>query len=166
MCKGNGKKVFEDKKFVLTKFIQGFMQPVNGIVDEVTYATNDANRCTIMYHDDKGSGRLKLFTNSRSSRQIVSANSNQVGFECSEQLRQVSVRNSIDSTRRPSQILGDYMIRWKFFPDDESKSVDNASAIRGEISLYTYLLPQDELFFKRPSKPLGLFRYTFKMRKA
>ena len=92
--------VVEDVSFNIAESIAAFGRKVNSKVTGNDYdGEKNANRASILYTDDKGSGKIDLFTNSRSCRSVEGG-----GFYYDEQLRQSSVRRSNDPSRRPSQV--------------------------------------------------------------
>jgi hypothetical protein len=147
-------KVVESRESTLASLITAFAVGDSAQVQSVVVEER-GNRCTVLYSDAKGSGKIEMFTNSRTWR--IGADGS---FECMEQLRQYNVRQS-SSSRGTSQVLGDYGLRWVFVP--VPGTVD---AYTGQLNVLSYLQPNDELYFQRLLKPVGVFTYKLAMRRV
>ena len=104
------------------------MSKIGGRVD--TIENIDTNRCILKYHDDKGTGKIDTFTNARSWKNYPDG-----GFFCNEQIRQVSVRRSLDTSRQPSQNIGDYTLQYSFSPPAGTPSGKAVSPGSSEVTL-------------------------------
>eukprot|EP01041_Mallomonas_annulata_P012500 gene12500-26310_t len=141
--------IIEDRSTNLKNIIEDTFQISNCIIDGIDYdSIKNPNRCSIQYHDQKANGKLELFTNYRKS--LLKKNQ----FYSLEHIRQSSVRQVYG--QRASQTIGDYAIEMILNFDSEKISPTNVNGIFRVIS---YLQPQDDLFFIRPSKPVGIFEY-------
>lgn len=78
--------ISEDRVFNLKSIFQSFMNDVHAVVDTTSYdSETNANRCSLAYHDDKGSGKIELFSNSRTWRSKDTDGT----FQTAENIRQV-----------------------------------------------------------------------------
>lgn len=142
-------QVLEDRDFNLKSILQSATQ---GIADEVEYdLKKDANRCSVKYHDSKGSGKMELFTNYRKQETLPDGS-----FHTVENVRQSTVRVKIQ--QRASQTIVDYGLDWNLL-------MTSAGVMSGTLKIISYLMPQDNLYFTRPEKPVGIFLYDLKMSK-
>mmetsp|Transcript_22299 Transcript_22299/g.37557 ORF Transcript_22299/g.37557 Transcript_22299/m.37557 type:complete len:333 (-) Transcript_22299:38-1036(-) len=160
----NYSPIVENREYNIASLVSAFTAKDAATVDSVDI-DQSGNRCSLTYHDVKGSGKVELFTNSRTWKK------RQDGiFECQEQIRQYNVRQSNSGRRGTSQVLGDYGLRWVFQPltaanmDSSSSSSKDARSIQptgysGQLMIFSYLQPQDPLYFQRPLKPVGVFVY-------
>ena len=77
--------IVEDVNFNLKSSISKIMDKYQAEVDNLDYQPKkDPNRCSLTYHDVKGSGKIELFTNSRSNSLTADGL-----FLATEQIRQV-----------------------------------------------------------------------------
>lgn len=142
-------RILEDRNFNLRSILQSATQ---ASVDEIEYDLNkDANRCSVKYHDSKGSGKQELFTNYRKQETLPDGT-----FRTVENIRQSTVRVKIQ--QRASQTIVDYGLEWNFL-------MTGPGLISGSLKIISYLMPQDNLYFTRPEKPVGIFLYNLKMSK-
>jgi hypothetical protein len=145
----NSDGVQEDRAFNLKSILQGATQAT---ADEVELdLKKDPNRCTVKYHDSKGSGKQELFTNYRFQETLADGS-----FRVVENIRQSTVRVKIQ--QRASQTIVDYGLEWNL-------SMANPDTISGTFKIISYLMPQDNLYFTRPEKPVGIFLYNLTMAK-
>jgi hypothetical protein len=143
----NGKDIIEDRVLNLRNILQSATQ---GIADEIEYdVKKDSNRCSVKYHDSKGSGKQELFTNYR--KQDLSSDN---VFHSVENIRQSTVRIKIQ--QRASQTIVDYGIVWDL-------ALTNPNELSGTMKIVSYFMPNDNLYFNRPEKPVGIFQYNIKM---
>ena len=142
-------KVLEDRSFNLMNIIQS---ATTGSADLVEYdAKKDANRCSVKYHDAKGSGQQEMFTNYRKS-----GTSPDGSFGTVENIRQSTVRSKVG--QRASQTIVDYGLQWNFLKI-------SPTSMSASFKIISYLMPQDNLYFVRPEKPVGIFLYDIEMTK-
>ena len=142
-------KVLEDRSFNLINILQS---ATTGIADSVEYdAKSNANRCSVKYHDSKGSGQQELFTNYRKSGKNPDGS-----FGTVEDIRQSTVRTKVG--QRASQTIVDYGLEWNFL-------MISPTSILASLKIISYLMPQDNLYFARPEKPVGIFLYNIEMTK-
>lgn len=142
-------RVMEDREFNLRNILQSATQ---GTADEIEYDyKKDANRCSVKYHDAKGSGKQEMFTNFRSQETLADGS-----FRTVENIRQSTVRTKIQ--QRSSQTIVDYGLEWSFLPV-------SPGVMTGSLKIISYLMPQDNLYFTRPEKPVGVFLYDLKLAK-
>jgi hypothetical protein len=142
--------IVEDRIANLKSIMESSLHDAACVADAVEYdASSNANRCTVKYHDSKGEGRLELFTNSRAQQ------TSEDKFSSFEVIRQSSIR--VNKQQAPSQTYVDYGIAWdlQFNPDE----------IKGTMKVASYLVPQDEMYFLRPERPVGLFTYKVEMKR-
>jgi hypothetical protein len=79
-----------------------------------------------------------------------------------EQVRQSSARQAVG--RKASQTIGDYLIHTHLQQRSSSSSGSGGGGdYEGFVHVYSYLIPQDPLFERRPSQPVGVFRYDITM---
>lgn len=143
------RKVLEDRVFNLRSILQSATQ---ASADEIEYdMVKDANRCSIKYHDSKGSGKQELFTNYRKQETLPDGT-----FHTVENIRQSTTRVKIQ--QRASQTIVDYGLEWNFL-------MTGPGIMTGTLKIISYLMPQDNLYFTRPEKPVGVFLYNIKMSK-
>ena len=141
--------VLEDRAFNLRSILQSATQAT---ADEVEFdLKKDVNRCSVKYHDSKGSGKQEMFSNYRFQESLSDGS-----FRVVENIRQSTVRVKIQ--QRASQTIVDYGLEWNF-------SMVNSDAMSGTLKIISYLMPQDNLYFTRPEKPVGIFLYNLKMAK-
>lgn len=145
----NSEGVQEDRAFNLKSILQSATQAT---ADEVEFdLKKDPNRCSVKYHDSKGSGKQELFTNYRFQETMADRS-----FRVVENIRQSTVRVKIQ--QRASQTIVDYGLEWNL-------SMINPDTISGTFKIISYLMPQDNLYFTRPEKPVGIFLYNLNMAK-
>jgi hypothetical protein len=77
-------KVVENREFSLAALMAAFTSTTDTAQVESVKVDEGGNRCTVLYSDVKGSGKIEMFTNSR-----VWKGGSDGSFECVEQLRQV-----------------------------------------------------------------------------
>ena len=143
------RKVQEDRVFNLRSILQG---ATKASADEIEYdMEKDPNRCSLKYHDSVGSGKQELFTNYRKQETLPDGT-----FRTVENIRQSTTRVKIQ--QRASQTIVDYGLVWNF-------SMIDPAIITGTLKIISYLMPQDNLYFTRPEKPVGVFLYNIKMTK-
>lgn len=159
-----GEMAVEDRQFNLRNILQSAMTDRKVIVESTNSGEkgqdglNNPNRCTLKYRDIKGSGRLELFSNSRTTQFVPS----QEYFRTFENFRQVSIRSN--EGEQPSQAVVDYGLEWIYHvsPTADKQSVKN---ILADLKVVSYLVPQDNLYFVRPEKPVGVFSYKVNMKR-
>lgn len=145
----NSDGVQEDRAFNLKSILQSATQAT---ADEVDFdLKKDQNRCSVKYHDSKGSGKQEMFTNYRFQETLADGS-----FRVVENIRQSTVRVKIQ--QRASQTIVDYGLEWNL-------SMITPDTISGTLKIISYLMPQDNLYFTRPEKPVGIFLYDLKMAK-
>ena len=141
--------VLEDREFNLKSILQRATQAT---ADEIEYdLKKDANRCSVKYHDAKGSGKQELFTNYRKQEVLPDGT-----FRTVENIRQSTVRVKIQ--QRASQTIVDYGLEWNLL-------MVSPGVLAGSLKIISYLMPQDNLYFTRPEKPVGIFLYAVNMTK-
>jgi len=136
-----------------------FLDSLLSTVQTIVYdPVANPNRVGVQYSDSKGSGKLEIFCNSRTT-----AYDSKTGhFNSLTQYRQSSVRRTLDSQQASSQIFGDYLIEL----DVHSAAVEgrpdvrNSNKIIGSFRLLSYFQPQDPLFFRRADRPVAIFDYN------
>ena len=139
--------VLEDREFNLRGILQSATQ---GTADEIEYDyKKDANRCSVKYHDAKGSGKQEMFTNFRYHDTPPDGS-----FHTIENIRQSTVRTKFQ--QRASQTIVDYGLEWTYLRV-------SPGVMTGSLKIISYLMPQDNLYFTRPEKPVGVFLYDLKL---
>ena len=143
---------FEDRSNNAVKSLISFASKSNVNVDKVDYdVASNPNRLSLSFTDQASSGKLEIFTNSRSGS-ISENNINTV-----EHFRQSTVRQR--NGQRASQIIADYAICLNLIKR-------NDELYTGDCKILSYLQPQDSLFFERPNKPVAAFFYDVNMHRS
>ena len=167
----NNNQVFEDRSSNLLSLFTAFSKQFDTVVDSITYDNTNSNRLSLLYHDPSLSkGKIELFTNSRSlissrSRSSSSSNVNEISVRSLEHIRQSTVRQKVG--QKASQTIVDYALEWTLTPMVDAIAIDSAinlkdakpSQLVGTLRVFSYLQPQDDLYFQRPSKPVAVFVY-------
>jgi hypothetical protein len=134
---------------------------VSATADDIEYdPAQNANRYTVRYKDAKGSGKMELFTNFRSQGDTSRGGP----FRTFESIRQASVR--LKENKQPTQtMVVDYGIEWVLVPQQPTAD-GPVRKLEGTLKLVSYLIPQDDLYFIRPERPVGIFLYSVEMRRV
>jgi len=152
--------VVEDIPFNLKGIIENQFRESQCKVSGIEYnPQRNPNRLGLEYNDSKGSGRIEIFVNSRSSSVDLS-------FHSFTHQRQLSNRQQRDILTEKggykqavSQLICDYAIEMYLKPED------NTNRLRGTYIIYSYLQPQDALFFQSADLPVAAFTYSISMMK-
>jgi hypothetical protein len=152
-------KVVEDIEYNLKSLIEAQLKNENCKVHDFVYEpTGNPNRIGFKYDDNKGNGQIEIFVNDR--KMFREDNS----YKCFTALRQSSVRRREDLISSngglkfaASQILCDYAIESTL---NYSKNDDR---IEGIFRIFSYLQPQDALYFTVPEFPVSFFQYKINM---
>ncbi len=228
---GSDTSVVEDRQFNLINALQSVNKAT---VDQVVYEPDkNANRLSLKYTDPRGTGKIELFSNSRSQgmvdrstfpaslfatyrrpgQQSPAATANKPtygsttdptadsslstppgtgtgsgpgpsftsadlagdGYRTFETLRQVTVR-SING-QQASEIYCDYGLECVYYPlssatgggsgsDGSDVSGGGVDSMLATVKIFSYLIPQDGLYFTRAEKPVGVFLYAVAMRRV
>lgn len=177
----NSLSVIEDRSTNVLSLFNAFSGQFSTEVDSIIYdEKKNCNRLSLQYHNPASTGKIELFTNSRSL--IVTSPADSSGattplVRTLEHIRQSAVRQK--SGQRASQTIVDYAIEWSLSPTSLTSSRSDATDITasdisknsitsktipsdfiGTFRIFSYLQPQDELYFKRPVKPVAVFVYN------
>ena len=152
-------KVVEDIEYNLKSVIEAQQRNEKANVHDFVYdPTNNPNRIGFKYDDNKGNGQVEIFIN---DRKTTFQDNN---YKSITTLRQSSVRRREDLISSSgglkfaaSQVLCDYAIESIF---KYNKSDDK---IEGIFRIFSYLQPQDSLYFIIPDRPVSFFQYKINM---
>lgn len=165
----------EDHPFNLRGLVQAFMSSDGAVVDSAPYAFQKApdwfhspsNKWKIKYHDNKGNGVIDLLTLKRNIT-LTAGSVETVEFIRQTHRRQENV--SLSGSSPPKVVVGDYALRWRLSVPaslrDEFVTVTDlarTSRLIGSLDILVYLQPNNDLYFKAPGKPVGVFSYDVVM---
>ena len=163
------KYIVEDRISNIASLFKGFTQSFNADIDTIIYDTDtNPNRMSVTFHDPNTTGRIELFTNSRNIQVSTdsNSNSNKSTVRTLEYMRQSTVRQK--SNQRASQTIVDYAIEWTLSPSPlpPLPEPEPINRMAGTLKIYSYIQPQDELYFIRPNKPVAVYTYNVVLNKV
>ena len=152
-------KVVEDLQYNLISIIETQQKNVNCKVHDFVYdPTNNPNRLGFKYDDNKGNGQIEIFINDR--KNTLKDNY----YKSITTLRQSSVRRREDLLSSngglkyaASQVLCYYAIETTLNYNKNDDQID------GIFRIFSYLQPQDSLYFILPDRPVSFFQYKINM---
>lgn len=152
--KRNDGAIVEDLDYNIKSIVEIQQKSVNCRIMDFNYDPGkNPNRLGFKYTDDKGNGNIELFINDR-KKNIVENN-----FYSISNLRQSSVRRREDLISSngglkyaASQILCDYAIELSLTHTDDDQ-------MNGIFRIFSYLQPQDSMYFIVPDQPVAFFQY-------
>lgn len=156
--------VVEDVKFNIESLIQKQLEDISCKVNNISYdPAANANRIGFQYEDTKGSGVIELFVN---SRKMITSGGESRGLYSLVQQRQSSVRRRKDLITQKgglqqaaSQLFCDYAIEYNL------QANASGQEMLGTFRVFSYLQPQDSLFFQSPDFPVAMFQYKLAMKR-
>ena len=149
--------IVDDLEYNLKSMIETQQSDNNCKVFHLLYEpSKNPNRLGFKYSDNKGNGIIEIFVNDR--KKNVEDNK----FYSITSLRQSSVRRREDQIQQQqyaaSQILCDYAIELSLI-----KTNDNEQ--NGLFRIFSFLNPQDSLYFISSEYPVAFFQYKISLRK-
>lgn len=153
--------IVDDLEYNLKSMIETQQSDNNCKVFDLLYEpSKNPNRLGFKYSDNKGNGIIEIFVNDR--KKNVEDNK----FYSITSLRQSSVRRREDKDQNQqqqqqyaaSQILCDYAIELSL-----TKTNDNEQ--NGFFRIFSFLNPQDSLYFISSDNPVAFFQYKISLRK-
>jgi len=151
--------IVDDLEYNLKSMIETQQSDNNCKVFDFLYEpSKNPNRLGFKYSDNKGNGIIEIFVNDR--KKNVEDNK----FYSITSLRQSSVRRREDKDQNQqqqyaaSQILCDYAIELSL-----TKTNDNEQ--NGLFRIFSFLNPQDSLYFISSDSPVAFFQYKISLRK-
>lgn len=180
----------EDHPFNIRQLVHAFIP--DAVVDSAPYffqkapttLRSPANRWSIKYHDASGEGVVDLVTLKRDIKVFADT------VETTEYFSQTHTRrnyigaiNQVDESSKaaddvasspavgpPTVAMGDYALNWRFKTQssvrDEFVNVEDLSktkSLLGNLDVLVYFRPTNDLYFKAPGVPAGIFSYEFTM---
>ena len=179
-------KIVEDVGYNLKAVVESCYSSSSVPKSSIVYNPSDnANRISFSYEDEgksKSTGQIELFVNTRKAVEGEGEGSN--SFYTLVNQRQSSVRRKSDVIdqsgglkQAASQIIADYAIEYDLKlsstprQNDNDNDNDNVVSDRskdkdlliGTMRIFSYLQPQDSLYFSSPDQPVASFKYDVRM---
>ena len=162
----------EDHSFNIRALVRAFMGDAGAEVTQAAYAyqkaptwlSSPANRWTIKYADNSGSGIVEIETLKRNITAFAGS------VETSEFIKQTHRRSGNSSAQQPSVSDSYYCLNWQLFVPASSRDefvtaadLARTNLIIGRLNILSYLRPSSDLYLQLPSRPAGVFSYNVTM---
>lgn len=165
----------EDHPFNIRQLISS--NSPNTIIDNAAYSfqkattwlSSPANHWTIQYHDETGTGVVKLTTKKRLIKTYAGT------VETTEYFTQEHTRypqgDAVTRTTKPKEIShSTFALQWKLSTPQSSRDefvtiseLSKANELIGSLNIFVYFEPTNDLYLKSPGEPAGVYSYEVNM---